>query len=86
MSLLKRFFFILHFSQIYTNQQIIHLYRNLNLTQWHPVKHKLLRRRRRANHQQVLARSRQVSLVQLIKNFFSNKYSQISFFWNSKKI
>lgn len=42
-------------------QQPIHLYRNPNPTQWHPVKHKSWRRRRRANHLPVLARNRPVS-------------------------
>lgn len=64
----------------HTKQQI-HLYRNPNPTQWHPVKHKSWRRRRRANHLPVLARNRLVSAVALLilscptRGYFQNATS-----------
>lgn len=65
-------------------QQPIHLYRNPNPTQWHPVKHKSWRRRRRASHLPVLAHSRPVSAVaaiffsSFIFNFFPRSASSVS--------
>lgn len=62
-----------------TKQQPIHLYRNPNPTQWHPVKHKSWRRRRRANHLPVLAPNRPVSTVAKFINFCSSIMFRIIF-------